>query len=349
MLDAISLHWSTPITNSIPPSPRAGASMVHCRGRLVLFGGAGPQASCYNSVHVFDMASKTWLDVVPARTRLGENPNDAGTETAGGGSGGGSMGGEAAHFFSPSLVEQQQGQQQQAGDSTVPSVVVVVRGPLPDERAGHTGTLVNKRLVVLGGSRGTEYLGSAYELDLDSSPTLLASYEPPAQVLTHLLSRFKFSTEFSDVCLVAKDGDRVPAHKIILAQSPAFSVMFSRHGFQEATQREIVLPNAKGKTLRQMVTYMYCGGLEDLDGFDEAVELLVYADETLLENLKERCQIILGTWLVTGEGLGPGAGMCDMKHLRVLGDLVHSLHLPLLKACLEHYLRNRDVAAGRPA
>jgi len=302
VLDCVTMTWTKPLTQGTAPSPRAGATMVCYDGQLIVFGGAGQHAEWYNSTHVLDLATLTWLEVAldaAALVDASRNPND-----------------DASHEDK-----------------------VVVLGPLPEERAGHTGTVVGRQLIVLGGARGVDYLSSLFALDLDASPIVLVRPPPaPAAVLAPYIAGLLCSPVLSDIDLVACDGRRFPAHRLVIAQSPALSAMLVS-GFAESSEREIVFGKMSSWALQRVLTSLYSGGQVDLDGaeFGDVVELLVHADALLLENLKLHCQVVLAE-----------KHLCE-AHAKQVESLLATLHgLPLLEACLAHFLRCRLNVTAEP-
>ncbi|GMF44247.1 unnamed protein product [Phytophthora fragariaefolia] len=47
-----------------PPLPRAGMTMARHRDRLFVFGGSGPSAKCYDDLHVYDPQRHQWVETV---------------------------------------------------------------------------------------------------------------------------------------------------------------------------------------------------------------------------------------------------------------------------------------------
>ncbi|XP_065835284.1 kelch-like protein 20 [Oscarella lobularis] len=78
-------------------------------------------------------------------------------------------------------------------------------------------------------------------------------------VLNHLDSFLK-SKYLCDVVIVSGDGERIPAHRVILAAaSPVFSSMFDRDGFLESQQTDVALPNLTGSAIKALIEYSYSG------------------------------------------------------------------------------------------
>lgn len=91
--------------------------------------------------------------------------------------------------------------------------------PSPNARAGHSMTLVDCKLYIIGGSYGQEYLKDVYILDTDPCPDF--SYESdeksmPIKKLQDGLMSMMNNPEFSDVTFMI-DGKPFYGHKIIIS------------------------------------------------------------------------------------------------------------------------------------
>lgn len=160
------------------------------------------------------------------------------------------------------------------------------------------------------------------------------------------------------------------AHKIILSLlSDRFRGMFTA-GFREAQQKEIVVPEIRYVVFLKMMEYLYTGHIEDRcaldspngndvqegamicqqqqqddegdlgDGFGDfelMLELLVVADQFMLDHLKQICERSL-QHAVTSD---------TVDYILEAADQSNALQL---RAICKHFLRNhkssRDSAAG---
>ncbi|KAF1778391.1 Kelch-type beta propeller [Phytophthora cactorum] len=121
-------------------------------------------------------------------------------------------------------------------------LLVVGRGP--GRRAGHTCTVVDRMLVIFGGSCGADYLNDCFTLDTDPPPLAAVSLPSPARMLRHALAQYVDCEEFADISFLV-EGRVVYAHKLILsALSERFRGMFSS-GFREARESQIVVPDVR--------------------------------------------------------------------------------------------------------
>uniref|UniRef100_A0AAV1TGQ5 BTB domain-containing protein n=1 Tax=Peronospora matthiolae TaxID=2874970 RepID=A0AAV1TGQ5_9STRA len=141
-------------------------------------------------------------------------------------------------------------------------LVVVGRGP--GRRAGHTCTVVDRMLVIFGGSCGTDYLNDCYTLDTDPPPRVSVSLPSPVRMLRHALAQYVDSDEYADISFLV-EGRVVYAHKVILsALSERFRGMFSS-GFREARESQIAVPGVRHAVFLLLLEYLYTGHIETHD------------------------------------------------------------------------------------
>lgn len=136
ILDTRALHWSSPQVSGTLPNPRAGMTFTAIRGQIYLFGGSGPASKCFNDLQIFDPTENRWRIVVT----VPESSRNSSTN-----------------------FEHLSGEPGNPNAEDSDRVIVCGRGP--SLRAGHTATVVNRRLLIFGGSHGTGYLSDFYELD----------------------------------------------------------------------------------------------------------------------------------------------------------------------------------------
>ncbi len=198
------LGISSVFLHGLQPHPRAGMTLTALRGRLLLFGGSGTSAKCFNDLQILDRQEMVWLDVsqsdssenrggTAAVARRDFDRDDAPAFRFGGSdysmtwhrNGRSSTDSSSAQNDGLSLEQQQQQQdgfsirhgtdwrsRDMAGqirdatasvrsmhvspnpndEDSVPTVVV--HGEGPGRRAGHTATVVHRKVYVFGGSCG---------------------------------------------------------------------------------------------------------------------------------------------------------------------------------------------------
>ncbi|KAH9259296.1 hypothetical protein BASA81_002339 [Batrachochytrium salamandrivorans] len=265
VLDTSTMTWTKVICQGIPPTPRAG-STLNCVFQdqdptLLLFGGSGAQNACFNDLHAFHLATSTWTKV------MDQQQSAQSRET------------------NPNLSSME--------DFGLPRTRFIQQGDPPERRAGHTTSLVclGRKLLVVGGSFGSEYRKTVYELDLDPVPEFPPPRLTPARQLglaQSLAAQFN-QPEFSDVCFVL-DGGRIYAHRVVLCSSnnEYFKVLFSS-GFREAKQAEIEINDVKYEPFCELVRYLYTCEL-NLAECAFVQDLFVVADQFMCRPLTLECE-----------------------------------------------------------
>ncbi|KAL3664097.1 hypothetical protein V7S43_010982 [Phytophthora oleae] len=268
-------------------------------------------------------------------------------------------------------------------------MLVVGRGP--GRRAGHTCTVVDRMLVVFGGSCGADYLNDCFTLDTDPPPRASVSLPSPARLLRHALAQYVDYEEFADISFLV-EGRVVYAHKLILsAVSERFRGMFSS-GFREATESQITIPDVRYEVFLLLLEYLYTGHIEThddafalcssaqeasyqlefvnnsvaacpqsadgLNEFEEAyrreaaqsqaldaslemeleslLELLVAADQFMLDHLKQRCERTLQYAVRIG-------------NVEAIAEAADRANAVQLQAVCRHFQRNHALSLPIPA
>ena len=331
-LDTDTMMWYSPRVKGQPPSPRAGMTFTAVREMLFLFGGSGPQARCFNDLQVFDTTKSTWLATfteLPASARQGQLGDYVYPRSAG-----------SSKPDNP--------------NAEPPPADIVVRGKGPEHRAGHTMTLVNRKLFLFGGSYGSEYLSDLHVLDTDPPPLVRIRHLTPVAVLQRSLRKFLNNDEFSDVTFIVQ-GQFVYAHRIVLSLvSERFRAMFSS-GFRESVDREIPLPDVSLHEFMQMMEYIYTGALPrfkvivdarecqgealpysstrviDVESLRGVLNLLTCADSFMIDHLIEVCEKMLRDAVTS-----------DTVHTLLHAAEMTNAH-QLRNVCM-HFLRNDSSA-----
>ncbi|KAG6949436.1 hypothetical protein JG688_00014626, partial [Phytophthora aleatoria] len=267
-------------------------------------------------------------------------------------------------------------------------LLVVGRGP--GRRAGHTCTVVDRMLVIFGGSCGADYLNDCFTLDTDPPPLAAVSLPSPARMLRHALAQYVDCEEFADISFLV-EGRVVYAHKLILsALSERFRGMFSS-GFREARESQIVVPDVRYEVFLLLLEYLYTGHIEthddafamrssaqeadqeldfvsnsiaacpqSADGLNEIeearrreaeqaqsldlrlemeleslLELLVAADQFMLDHLKQRCERTLQYAVRVGS-------------VEAIAEAADRANAVQLQAVCRHFLRNHSMVLLPP-
>ncbi|TDH73248.1 hypothetical protein CCR75_006950 [Bremia lactucae] len=281
---------------------------------------------------------------------------------------------------------------------------VVILGRGPGRRAGHTCTVVDRKLVIFGGSCGADYLNDCFTLDTDPPPRASVSLLSPAKMLSHALVQYVDGEEFSDISFLV-EGRVIYAHKLILsALSARFRGMFSS-GFREAREAQIVVPDVRYEVFLRLLKYLYTGNIkthddtfaifsglqeddnslqfasnsiaacpQSADGLDEIeesrrrieeqpescslelkreletlLELLVAADQFMLDHLKQRCERTLQYAVHIGsvEAITEAANRANALQLQAVCRHFRRNHLAIAQPLSDELERNENVEAGR--
>ena len=110
------------------------------------------------------------------------------------------------------------------------------------------------------------------------------------------------SASHADVVLVSAEGERISAHKAILAaRSPVFRAMFT-HDMLENREHEVKLEDVASATIQAMLRHIYTNELPSAADamawhcrWEDVAQLLELADRFGLEELKAACGRVLGT------------------------------------------------------
>ncbi|KAI9922941.1 hypothetical protein PsorP6_001195 [Peronosclerospora sorghi] len=263
---------------------------------------------------------------------------------------------------------------------------LLVVGKGPGRRAGHTCTVVDRMLVIFGGSCGAEYLNDCFTLDTDPPPRAAVTLPSPARSLRDALAQYVDCDEFADISFIV-EGRVVYAHKLILsALSARFRGMFSS-GFREARESQIVIPDVRYEVFLLMLEYLYTGHIEthendfalystthdvrheldfvcnstaacpqSADGLNDIeiarrpaeqsqsldsglatkvellLELLVVADQFILDHLKQRCERTL-------------QHAVRVESVETIAEAAERANAVQLQAVCRHFLRNHSVVS----
>ncbi|EGC36831.1 hypothetical protein DICPUDRAFT_31241 [Dictyostelium purpureum] len=97
---------------------------------------------------------------------------------------------------------------------------------------------------------------------------------------------------YSDISFKLLDGSEIKAHKNILSsRCQKFQAMFQTE-MKESQQKEIEIVNYEPGVFRKMIEYIYSDSLKE-DNIDMILQLIVIADEYLLDSLKSVCEMML--------------------------------------------------------
>ncbi|KAN0022371.1 hypothetical protein ACTFIU_004551 [Dictyostelium citrinum] len=121
----------------------------------------------------------------------------------------------------------------------------------------------------------------------------LHSYCRHSNFLNNIGSLF-INPVYSDISFKLIDGSLLPSHKNILSsRCQKFQGMF-QNDMKESQLKEIEVVNYEPAVFRKMIEYLYSDELNE-DNIDMILQLIIIADEYLLDSLKRQCELKLIT------------------------------------------------------
>jgi hypothetical protein len=141
------------------------------------------------------------------------------------------------------------------------------------------------------------------------------------------LSAYINSPNLSDVILVTSDNKQFHAHRLVLcAQSPVLKTLVDSDLWVESKNKEIPMPTISGRVLQAVLEYLYTGRcLFPPDDLNLGIELLVAADQLLLEPMKRKCEKLLSEKI-------------DAEVAVPMYQAAHHYSAPHLLACSTHFM-----------
>lgn len=194
--------------------------------------------------------------------------------------------------------------------------------------------MLDRRIVIFGGSHGSKYLGEMFVLDTDPVPSPSVSAPSCVQLVGSHLRQYFDREDFSDVTFIVENKP-LQAHRLVLSiSSDRFRAMFSS-GFRESSEREIHIEEGSYEVFKLMLEYMYTGEppyvLQVGSQTDPmlAAELLTLADQYMLDHLKQLCEARL-------------AEEVREDTVDSILELAERSNSWQLRAVCRHYTRNRE-------
>ena len=114
------------------------------------------------------------------------------------------------------------------------------------------------------------------------------SFETTRHLISGLCS-LRMSNYLCDVVIISEDGQRFPAHRIILAAlSRFFRTMFEGE-FLESKQTDVAIRNIKGAVMKMLIEYAYTGEIECPASVENVLSLYVAAHYVQFEEIFRIC------------------------------------------------------------
>lgn len=287
-LDIKTFNWRRVNAKGKYPPERANHSSSLIGNRLYIFGGWNGYKRL-NDLYMIDLDSEIWIPIevkgeLPS-PRAGMSMTNIGDKLLlFGGSG------PSSKFFNDIQIYDPY-----TSEWVVPHELS--NKPQP-QRAGHTSTLAEGKLFIIGGSCGTDYLTEISVLDICPPPTFISDNYKGTNTLIHGLSEHINCKDFSDVTFMV-EGKPFYAHRLVLSvMSEHYRAMF-KSGMKESRETVIPVPGVSYKLFTELMTYFYSGTLR-LDApidtekrFLYLKDLLKLADQLMLDDIKNQCEIKL--------------------------------------------------------
>mmetsp|Transcript_38638 Transcript_38638/g.39333 ORF Transcript_38638/g.39333 Transcript_38638/m.39333 type:complete len:345 (-) Transcript_38638:315-1349(-) len=158
-----------------------------------------------------------------------------------------------------------------------------------------------------------------------------SSYSPPQSVITKQFEILLEDGEHADITfLVGPTKEEIKAHKAILsARSEYFGAMF-RTGSMVESSCKVVEISHPYSIFKRMLEFLYTEAVKDLSTCNstEVIQLLMLANEYLLEDLKRLCELSAAITL-TNDSVGKMIAFSDKFRAPDLRE-----------ACLDYVLKN---------
>jgi len=190
----------------------------------------------------------------------------------------------------------------------------------PFARIYHHAGVVHDKMIVFGGA-STIMMN---DLLIYNSAIEAEQAKVNSNSLLSDIQSLVGSEDMADIVLVCSDGERVPAHKVILgARSPYFRAMF-RSNMIEVERKEVHLEEVRRPVLFALLNFIY-GDRTDFDT-SISVDLLRLADQYGVSSLIPHCEeVVINSLSVT----------------TVLDVLRLCIHFPSIKAgCIDFIAQN---------
>ena len=135
------------------------------------------------------------------------------------------------------------------------------------------------------------------EIYVEHKKSYIPKIKPESDSALRLVQNraFLLDNEHYDVTfLVGPNKEKFTAHKGFLSsRSEYFKAMFRGGGMAESSQNEVELSCYTSKTIRRMLEYMYLDSILDISSVtvEEFVDLLMIANEFILDDMKSYCEI----------------------------------------------------------
>ena len=200
------------------------------------------------------------------------------------------------------------------------------------QRAGHTSTLADGKLYIIGGSCGSDYLSEISVLDISPPPEMTIDSQKGIKTLLQGLAEHVNCKEYADVTFLVENKPFY-AHKVVLsAMSEHFRAMF-KSGMKESREAVITVPNVSYKIFGQLISYLYTGTLklenssDPEEKFNYLREFLKVADQLVIDDIKQQCEVKLSEHITPANSA-------------LMGEIAELYNATQLKAYVQWFCKN---------
>ena len=143
------------------------------------------------------------------------------------------------------------------------------------------------------------------------------------------IERYRQSEHLCDVVLISKDGQRFPAHRVILAAASRFFDRMFSGSFRESNQTEVALRNIDGTLLKMLMDFAYKGETTCPEAVENVLSLYEAAHYVQFDELFEMCSGWLKRHLDTSNCLSMAivADRYDDSELRRVADCISAVNI----------------------
>jgi N-acetylneuraminic acid mutarotase len=197
-------------------------------------------------------------------------------------------------------------------------------------RAGHSMTVYEGKLFIMGGSYGQSYFKEFYIIDTDPAPDIISFHDNAVAKMRGGLRDYCNNQELCDVTFIV-EGKPFYGHKVILSLlSEKFRSMFSL-GMKESNQNQIPINHISYPVFAAICQYLYTGEVHfgaDTEGqelsLEYMLEFLRVSDEYMLDEIKTECEKHL-------------ANLINEKTFHKISEFAMSFHADQLKRYCDWY------------
>jgi len=313
--DIVSNVWYDVETTGTAPPPRANHSSAVVKKYLYIFGG-WDGSKRLNDLYRLDTETRIWIEIEAQSTlpspRAGMSLCNINDELyLFGGSGPSASCYSDLHIYLP-----EKNLWIMAESSTLDKNI--------KPRAGHTMSVYDRHLYIIGGSYAQTYFKEIYVIDTDPAPEFYMPTENSSQRVLHALREYCNNKELSDVKFLI-EGRPFYGHKVILSLlSEKFRNMFNS-GMKENNSEEIVIPHISYPVFAAICGYLYTGEVHfgaDTEGqelsLEYMLEFLSVSDEFMLDEIKISCEKHLTNHLngINFEKIYKYSDLCNAHQLK---------------------------------